>query len=153
LSHADFMRLAIEEAHLAAAEGEVPIGAVLVSGEEVLARDHNRRERIADPTAHAEILVLRNAAAIKCDWRLDGTTLYVTLEPCPMCAGAIALARVKAVVFGATDIRAGAGGSAYDILEDGRLDHEVEVIGGVLEDECRALLTGFFEARRSRGTE
>jgi tRNA(adenine34) deaminase len=147
------MRLALEEARQAATEGEVPIGAVLASGEDMLARDHNRRERIADPTAHAEVLVLRRAAASSGEWRLDGTTLYVTLEPCPMCAGAIVLARVKTVVFGSTDVRAGAGGSAYDILEDGRLDHKVEVIGGVLEEECHALLSDFFEARREDGTE
>jgi tRNA(adenine34) deaminase len=146
------MKLALEEARLAADEGEVPVGAVVVSGDEVLAKDHNRRERMADPTAHAEMLVLRRAAASKCDWRLNETTLYVTLEPCPMCAGAIALARVKTVVFGSTDVRAGAGGSAYDILEDGRLGHKVEVIGGFLEDECRALLSEFFEARRGDGT-
>lgn len=148
VQHADYMGLALEEASLAAAEGEVPVGAILVSDGKVLARDHNRREALPDPTAHAEILVLRSVATARDDWRLEGSILYVTLEPCPMCAGAIVLARVATVVFGATDLRAGAGGSAYDILEDGRLDHKVEVIGGVLEDECIEILKDFFESRR-----
>ena len=147
-SHDDYMRIALEEARLAAGAGEVPVGAVLVRDGEVIARDHNRREETGDPSAHAELLVLREAGEVARDWRLDGATLYVTLEPCPMCAGAIVLARVGTVVFGATDPAAGSAGSAYDILEDGRLGHRAVLIGGVLEDECAALLREFFETRR-----
>lgn len=147
--HREFMNIALDEAKLATSAGEVPVGAVLVAGGEVLARDHNRRDDSGDPTAHAEELVLRAAGLAAGDWRLDGCTLYVTLEPCPMCAGAAVLARVKTVVFGAADPVAGAGGSAYNILEDGRLGHRCEVIAGVMEEECSALLKEFFEARRT----
>lgn len=144
----DFMEIALAEAALAARAGEVPVGAVLVKDNEVIARDHNRRDVTGDPTAHAEVLVLRAAGVRAGDWRLDGATLYVTLEPCAMCAGAIALARVRTVIFGASDPVAGAGGSAYDILEDGRLGHQVEVQGGIMEDECREVLKQFFEGLR-----
>ncbi len=143
-SHRDFMKEALLEAEIAAGEGEVPVGALVVRGGEVIARDHNRRERIGDPTAHAELLVLRRAAAAVGDWRLNECTLYVTLEPCPMCAGAIVLARIDLVVFGASDPRAGAAGSRYNILQDGNLNHRVEVIGGVLESECENLLRQFW---------
>jgi len=146
--HRDFMEMALEEARAAAAEGEVPVGAVLVRDGKVLALDHNRRDARGDPSAHAEMLVLRQAGERTKDWRLVGTILYVTLEPCAMCAGAIVLSRVGAVVFGASDPGAGAGGSAYNILADGRLGHRVEVIAGVLEDECRRLLQGFFSDLR-----
>lgn len=147
-SHADYMRIALDEAEKARDKGEVPVGAVVVSDGLVLARDHNRREDTGDPSAHAEVLALRAACGKLGDWRLPGATLYVTLEPCAMCAGAIVLARVQTVVFGANDPEAGAGGSAYNILEDGRLGNAAIVIAGVLENECRDLLQGFFSDRR-----
>ena len=147
-THSDFMGMALEEAEAAAREGEIPVGAVLVRDGEVIARDHNRRDETGDPSAHAEILVLRRAGEKKGDWRLSGTTLYVTLEPCPMCAGAIVLARVDTVVFGASDPEAGAGGSAYNILEDGKLGHRVRVIAGIMEDECRRVLDDLFNGLR-----
>jgi len=146
--HREFMELALAQALLAGEAGEVPVGAVLVREGEVVASDHNRRDESGDPTAHAEALVLRQAGTDTGDWRLEGTTLYVTLEPCAMCAGAIVLARVRTVVFGASDPAAGAGGSAYNILEDGKLGHRVEVIAGVMENECRALLETFFGDKR-----
>lgn len=142
------MTIALDEARLAGREGEVPVGAVLVADGEVIARDHNRRDLTGDPTAHAESLVLRAAGTSKGDWRLEGSTLYVTLEPCAMCAASAVLARVGTVVFGASDPIAGAAGSTYDILEDGRLGHRVQVIGGIMEDECRAILKDFFGSRR-----
>ena len=143
-AHQDFMRIAIDEAEKAREAGEVPVGAVVISDGMVLARDHNRREETGDPSAHAELLAVRNACRKMGDWRLPGSTLYVTLEPCAMCAGAIVLARIGTVVYGASDPAAGAGGSAYNILEDGRLGHRVEVIAGILEDECRILVQNFF---------
>jgi tRNA(adenine34) deaminase len=143
-----YMRMALAEARAAAAEGEVPVGAVLVRDGQVLARDHNRRERLADPTAHAEMLVITTAAAALETWRLLDCTLYVTLEPCAMCAGAIVLARVPRVVFGAADPKAGAGGSVLDLLRHPRLNHRAEVAPGVLAAECGAVLVDFFAARR-----
>jgi len=129
---------------------EVPVGAVLVSGlGEVLATAHNLREAKSDPTSHAEIEVIRKAASDLSDWRLENTTLFVTLEPCVMCAGAIVAARIPRVVFGAWDERVGAAGSIYDVLRDSRLGKPVEVIPGVLEAECSSLLRAFFEAKRS----
>jgi len=129
---------------------EVPVGAVLVSAVgEVLATAHNRREQKSDPTSHAEIEVIRKATSDLSDWRLENTTLFVTLEPCVMCAGAIVAARIPRVVFGAWDERIGAAGSIYDVLRDSRLGKPVEVIPGVLEAECSALLKSFFEAKRS----
>jgi len=129
---------------------EVPVGAVLVSAAgEVLATAHNLREAKSDPTSHAEIEVIRKAASDLSDWRLENTTLFVTLEPCVMCAGAIVAARIPRVVFGAWDERVGAAGSIYDVLRDSRLGKPVEVIPGVLEAECSALLKSFFEAKRS----
>ena len=129
---------------------EVPVGAVLVSANgEVLAVAHNLREAKNDPTSHAEIEVIRKASAELSDWRLENTTLFVTLEPCVMCAGAIVAARIPRVVFGAWDERVGAAGSIYDVLRDSRLGKPVEVIPGVLEVECSALLKSFFEAKRS----
>lgn len=142
------MEIALEEAQLAGWEGEVPVGAVLVHDGEVIARDHNRRDVSGDPTAHAEVLVLRAAGETRGDWRLDGSVLYVTLEPCAMCAAACALARVGTVVFGASDPEAGAAGSAYNILEDGKLGHCVQVLGGIMESECRTTLKEFFSSRR-----
>lgn len=142
------MAVAIEEAAAAGLLGEVPVGAVLARNGRIVAHDHNRRDASGDPTAHAELLVLRAAGTLSKDWRLEDTTLYVTLEPCSMCAGAIVLARVGTVVFGACDPAAGAGGSAYNILQDGKLGHVAQVIGGVMEDECRAMLSTFFDDLR-----
>ncbi len=147
-THKDFMKIALDEARVARQACEVPVGAVLAKDGAVLAHGHNRRDATGDPTGHAEILVLHEAGTTAGEWRLDGATLYVTLEPCAMCAGAIVLARVQTVVFGASDPEAGAGGSAYNILEDGKLGHRVEVVAGVMEDECRAILSEFFERLR-----
>ena len=144
------MRLALDEAARAASHGDVPIGAVLARGPTVLAAAGNERELRADPTAHAEMLVLRAAAAAAGSWRLPGTTLYVTLEPCPMCAGALVLARVDRLVYGPQDPRAGAALSLYNIPQDPRLNHSVAITPGVLSDESAALLRGFFEGRRGR---
>lgn len=143
-----FMREAIAEAVKAAREGEVPIGAVIVFNNQIIAKAHNLRETNGDPTAHAEILVLREAAYLKKHWRLLGTTLYTTLEPCPMCAGALVMARTKRLVYGASDPKAGAAGSLMNIVQDPRLNHRLEVRGGVLEEECRELLKDFFRERR-----
>ncbi len=146
------MRLALAEAEAAAEHGDVPIGAVIVRGGEVIAAAGNERELRADPTAHAEILALRAAAAALGGWRLPDSTLYVTLEPCAMCAGAIVLARVPRVVYGADDPKAGAAGSVLDILADARLNHRPEVAAGVLADQSSALLREFFAARRRTAT-
>jgi tRNA(adenine34) deaminase len=143
-----FMHIALQVA--AQSGDEVPVGAVLVSSSgEVLATAHNLREAKSDPTSHAEIEVIRKAASDLSDWRLENTTLFVTLEPCVMCAGAIVAARIPRVVFGAWDERVGAAGSIYDVLRDSRLGKPVEVIPGVLEAECSGLLKAFFEAKRS----
>jgi tRNA(adenine34) deaminase len=142
------MGLALDEAAAAAAHGDVPVGAVVLRDGEVLATRHNERERTGDPTAHAELLALRDAATIVGSWRLDGTTLVVTLEPCPMCAGALVAARVDRVVFGAADPKAGACGSLYNLCVDPRLNHEVDVVPGVRAAEAAALLTAFFGERR-----
>ena len=143
-----FMRLALDEAKRALDHDDVPIGAVVIKDGEVLSSAHNERELRGDPTAHAEILALRRAAERAGDWRLDGATVYVTLEPCPMCAGALVLTRVDRLVYGPQDARAGAALSLYNITQDPRLNHQLEVVPGVLEDEGAALLTGFFEGRR-----
>jgi tRNA(adenine34) deaminase len=144
------MRLALDEARLAASGEDVPVGAVVLGRRgEVVARAHNAREAEADPTAHAEILALRAAGSASGDWRLDGHTLVVTLEPCPMCAGAVTAARVSRLVFGADDPRAGAVGSLFDVVRDPRMPNQPEVIRGVLADECGALLRAFFTARRT----
>jgi tRNA(adenine34) deaminase len=143
-----FMRLALREAERALAHDDVPIGAVLVHGGEVLAAAHNERELRSDPTAHAEILALREASRALGSWRLIDCVLYVTLEPCAMCAGAIVLARVPRVVFGATDPKAGASGSVLDVLSEPRLNHRPEVLSGVLAPDCGQLLSGFFASRR-----
>ena len=142
------MRLALEEARAAGAEGDVPVGAVVVRGDEVVARAGNAREREQDPTAHAEILALRQAARAIGNWHLEGCTLYVTLEPCAMCAGALVLARIDRLVLGAADPKAGFAGSLGDIVRDGRLNHEVEVTVGVLVEECGEVLRAFFAERR-----
>jgi len=142
------MRAALDEARSAAASGDVPVGAIVVQGEVILSRAANRTVRDQDPTAHAELLAIRAASAALGSWRLEGCTLYVTLEPCAMCAGAIVLARVSRVVIGAWDPKAGMAGSVGDLLRHPRLNHRPEVAGGVLEDECGALLRDFFTARR-----
>ncbi|HEX3608646.1 MAG TPA: tRNA adenosine(34) deaminase TadA [Solirubrobacterales bacterium] len=146
--HERMMALAIERAREAERHGDVPIGAVIARDGEPLASAGNERELRADPTAHAEVLAIRAAAEALGGWRLAGTTIYVTLEPCAMCAGAIVLARIPAVVYGAPDPKAGAAGSVLDVLAEPALNHRPEVTGGVLEAECAALLTGFFAARR-----
>ncbi|GGV39937.1 tRNA-specific adenosine deaminase [Streptomyces spectabilis] len=143
------MRLALDEAALAVRGGDVPVGAVVLApdGETVLARAHNEREAAGDPTAHAEVLALRRAAAALGSWRLPGCTLVVTLEPCVMCAGALVQSRVDRVVYGARDEKAGAAGSLWDLVRDRRLNHRPEVVEGVLADDCATLLTAFFRGR------
>ncbi|MGN6606978.1 MAG: tRNA adenosine(34) deaminase TadA [Jatrophihabitans sp.] len=140
---------ALDVARAAIGSGEVPIGAVVLAPDgEVLASAHNERVLLGDPTAHAEVLALRRAGAVLGDWQLTGCTLAVTLEPCTMCAGALVLARVARLVFGAWDPKAGAVGSLWDVVRDRRLNHRPEVVGGVREDECGALLQAFFAERR-----
>jgi tRNA(adenine34) deaminase len=143
-----FMRLALAQARLAFFREEVPIGAVMVRGEEVIARAYNRREIDQDPTAHAEILCIRKAARKLKSWRLSGLTLYVTIEPCPMCAGAIYLARIDRLVYGARDERAGSAGTLYNIVNDPRLNHQVQVIGGVCQEQAARLMQDFFAGLR-----
>jgi tRNA(adenine34) deaminase len=142
------MGLALTEARSAIPHGDVPVGAVALVGGEVVAADHNRREQLGDPTAHAELLVLRAAAASVGGWRLGDVTLVVTLEPCPMCAGALVAARVGRLVFGAADPRAGACGSLYNLCSDPRLNHDVAVTHGIRAEESARLLGEFFAARR-----
>ncbi len=148
LEHERMMGLAIEQARLAERHGDVPIGAVISRDGEPLAAARNERELRRDPTAHAEILAIRATAEALGGWRLPGTILYVTLEPCAMCAGAIVLARIPEVVFGAPDPKAGAAGSVLDVLAQPALNHRPRVTGGFMEEECAALLRGFFQARR-----
>ncbi len=146
-----FMTTALEEAAKAEAAGDVPIGCVIVRGGEVVASAHNRRIIDADPTAHAEMLAIRAAAEALGDWRLAGCTLVVTLEPCCMCAGAIVLARIDRVVYGAADPKAGAVDTLYNICGDSRLNHTVEVVSGVLADKCGSVLSDFFRKQRAMG--
>lgn len=143
-----FMEEALRLAGEAYKSGEVPVGAVLVCEGRVLAGDHNRREEMEDATAHAEVLVLREAGRLLGSWRLPGTTMYVTLEPCPMCAGALIQARVSRLVFGTRDPKAGAVVSLYDLLRDPRLNHRLEFAEGVLQNRCAELLKKFFQQRR-----
>ena len=144
-----YMSIAIELARKAADCGEVPVGAVLVQDDQVIAEAHNRREELGDATAHAEMLVIRKANALLGGWRLSGCTLYVTLEPCPMCAGAMVQARIDRLVYGTADPKSGAAGTLYDLVRDTRLNHRLEVTSGVLETECAAVLQDFFRQRRS----
>jgi tRNA(adenine34) deaminase len=144
------MRLALAEAEKAAVAGETPIGAVLIVENEVIAAAHNQRETWQDPTAHAEVIVLREASARLGRWRLPEATMYVTMEPCLMCAGALVLARIGRVVYGCRDPRAGVLGSVYDVVRDGRLNHTYRITPGVLEDACRNVLQGFFGKLRRR---
>jgi tRNA(adenine34) deaminase len=144
-----WMRLALEQARLATSHGDVPIGAVLVDANgEMVGADHNRREELGDPTAHAELLVMSAAGRARQDWRLESHTLYVTLEPCPMCAGAAVAARLGRIVYGAADPKAGAVWSLYNIPQDARLNHRCELRRGVLEAEAGQLLTEFFKSHR-----
>ncbi len=144
------MRRALEEAKEAYARGEVPVGAVVVRGEEVLATAHNERETKGDPTAHAELLALRRAAARAGSWRLTGCTLYTTLEPCPMCAGALHAARISRLVYATPDPKAGAAGTLYDLPTDLRLNHTYPYTSGILQSEAAALLQTFFKQRRRK---
>ena len=149
LTHKLWMDRALAEAKLALPHDDVPVGAVVVREGRVLAQAHNRREADADPTAHAELLAVRQAAARLGGWRLEGCTLYVTLEPCTMCAGALVLARLPALVYAAADPKAGAVGSLYDLVREPRLNHQVEVSSGVMAEECGALLRSFFRSNRA----
>jgi tRNA(adenine34) deaminase len=142
------MALALEEARAAAAAGETPVGALVVRGGSVVARRHNERQRSNDPTAHAELLAVRDASGLLGRWRLDDCTVFVTIEPCAMCAGALLLARVARLVFGAPDPKAGACGSLYNLLGDPRLNHEIPTSAGVRGEEAAALMTEFFAGRR-----
>jgi tRNA(adenine34) deaminase len=151
--HVAHMEMALEEAAAAAAEDEVPIGAVIASLRHgLIARAHNQRERLLDPTAHAEMIAITQAAQALRSWRLEDCVLYVTLEPCPMCAGAVVLARLPMVVYGATDPKAGACDTLYRITADPRLNHRAQVVGGVLADRCGVVLTSFFARKRKSGT-
>jgi tRNA(adenine34) deaminase len=149
--HEHFMQLALEEAEQALAEDEVPIGAVIVYQERVIARAHNQREQLRDPTAHAEMIAITQAAEARHSWRLDDCTLYVTLEPCAMCAGAIVQARIPTVVYGAADPKAGAVETLYRLLDDGRLNHRCQIVSGVRREACGAILTRFFQHQRALG--
>ena len=151
LPHDHYMRLALAEAQAALAENEVPIGAVIVRGERVIGSGHNQRETLKDPTAHAEMIAITQAAATLGDWRLEECTLYVTLEPCPMCCGAILQARIPVVVYGAADPKAGAVQSLFRLLSDNRLNHRCQFVPGVLADECGRILTEFFQQQRRLG--
>jgi tRNA(adenine34) deaminase len=148
MDDSEAMAVALDEARAAAGHGDVPIGAAIVRDGAVLARRHNERELRQDPTAHAEVLAIRDAAEELGRWRLDDCTLYVTLEPCVMCAGALVNARIRRLVYGAADLKAGATASLYNVCADPRLNHNPPVVHGVLGDECAALLTGFFAGLR-----
>ena len=149
--HERFMREALQEAHLALRDAEVPVGAVVVVDDVIVGRGHNQRQRLPDPTAHAEVLALRQAAQHLGHWQLTAATLYVTLEPCIMCVGAAVLSRICCLVYGCKDPKAGACGSQFDIVGMRRLNHTFAVVGGVCADEASAILTGFFQALRRRG--
>jgi len=148
MSEEKFMREALLEAQKALVKGEVPIGAVIVREGEIIARAHNLKEELKDPTAHAEILAIQEAARKLNKWRLSDCTLYVTLEPCPMCAGALVQSRIKRVVYGAHDLKAGAAGSVVDILDEPRFNHRANVSSGVLAEECREIMQEFFRSLR-----
>jgi tRNA(adenine34) deaminase len=158
-SHEEFMRRALREAQAALEEDEVPIGAVVVhddpsNGERhVIAAAHNQREQLRDPTAHAEMIAITQAAQALGNWRLERCTLYVTLEPCPMCAGAVVLARIPRVVYGAVDPKAGAATTLFHLLDDARLNHRAEVIGGMLAEQCGEILSRFFDQKRRDALE
>jgi tRNA(adenine34) deaminase len=149
--HERMMELALAEAEIAALENEVPVGAIIIHQGIIVGRDHNRREQLKDPTAHAEMLAITQAASALDSWRLDDCLLYVTLEPCPMCAGAIIQARIGTVIYGALDPKAGACESLYRITNDRRLNHRSETIGGVLAGPCGGILSNFFAQQRAKG--
>lgn len=149
--HQYYMQLAYQEAEIAFAENEVPVGAVIVHGDRIVAAAHNQREQLRDPTAHAEMIAITQAAESLGSWRLEGCTLYVTLEPCPMCAGAVLQARIPLLVYGAADPKAGAVTSLYQLLGDERLNHRCEVVGGILAQPCGEILARFFQQQRSLG--
>ncbi len=142
------MKLAIQQAQIAEENGDVPIGAVIVYKNQIIGKAYNQREQLNDPTAHAEIIALTQAAAARQSWRLNGCTIYVTLEPCPMCAGALVLSRMDRLVYGCNDPKTGACGSLYNIVQDERLNHRLEVTSGVLQEQCRRQLQEFFAKRR-----
>jgi tRNA(adenine34) deaminase len=150
MEHELWMRAALEEAQAAVQAGEIPVGAVVVWENQIIGRGRNRRETLKDPTAHAEVLALREAAQVRGGWRLSGATLYCTLEPCPMCAGALVNARIEALVYGLRDPKAGAAGSVYDLVRSPWLNHRLRVTSGVLADEVEALMQAFFAALRGR---
>ena len=153
MDHETYMKEALAEAKKAGEIGEVPIGAVIVKDGEVIGRGYNLRETENDPTAHAEMIAIREAAAKTGSWRLNDCTLYVTLEPCPMCAGAIIQARIDTVVYGTEDPKAGCAGTLMNILQDGRFNHQTEMITGVMKEECSTILTSFFKELRRRKKE
>ncbi|MDH4223599.1 MAG: tRNA adenosine(34) deaminase TadA [candidate division Zixibacteria bacterium] len=152
-NHEKWMRVALQEAKVALKKKEVPVGAVVVFEDKVIGRGYNQLESLKDPTAHAEILAIGAAANFLNSWRLSEAVLYVTLEPCPMCAGAIVLSRLKKLVFGTYDPKSGACGSLYNIVQDNRLNHQIEVIPGILKEECSALLQVFFKGLRKEENE
>ncbi len=143
-----FMRLALQQAQQAQAEDEVPVGAIILNQDRIIAAAYNQREQLHDPTAHAEMIAITQAAEAIGDWRLEHCTMYVTLEPCPMCAGAIIQSRIPRIVYGATDPKAGAVTSLYSLLTDTRLNHTAQVTGGVLAEDCGRILTEFFRSKR-----
>ncbi len=147
-----YMRAAIGAAKIAEDNGDIPIGAVIVYKGQIIGKAYNQREQLADPTAHAEIIALTQAAAFVQSWRLNGCTMYVTLEPCPMCAGALVLSRMDRLVYGCSDPKSGACGSLYNIVQDKRLNHRLEVTSGILAEDCRQQLQNFFEQRRKKLT-
>ncbi len=148
-----FMRMAIDQAYIAEENGDVPIGCVIVHENRVIAKAYNQREQLGDPTAHAEIIALTQAAEAVGNWRLHGCTVYVTLEPCPMCAGALVLGRLDRLVYGTDDSKTGAVKSLYNIVQDDRLNHRLEVTAGVLAEDCKAQLQAFFQRRRQENAE
>ena len=149
--HERWMRLALEEARVAASEDEVPVGAIVVAGGRVVGTGHNQREQLADPTAHAEMIAITQAAESLGSWRLSDCVMYVTLEPCPMCAGAIIQSRLPLVIYGTRDEKAGACHSLFQITNDPRLNHQSTVLSGVMQDECRNILQEFFRRKRAEG--
>jgi tRNA(adenine34) deaminase len=149
--HEHFMQYAYEEALQAMRENEVPIGAVIIHNDQVIARAHNQREQLHDPTAHAEMIAITQAAEALQSWRLEGCTLYVTLEPCPMCAGAILLARIPTLVYGAVDPKAGAVHTLFHLLNDPRLNHRADAIAGVMAEPCAQIISQFFQEQRRLG--
>jgi len=148
MDHTKYMQIAINEALLAASEGEIPVGAVLVQNDKIIAQSHNQRELLHDATCHAEINVIRKACSILGNWRLSDCTLYVTLEPCPMCAGAIVNARISKLVYGAPDSQAGGVESIFNITTNKNLNHKVEILSGICEDKCRSVLQEFLLKQR-----